>query len=623
MLVVISLKFRPKGWKLVTEGSLNRSMEKAVSHYSSLFKLPSLKRVISSMSITCMGGGLLATVNLLHSSDYFLNGLALGASLLFMNLGLDYVVSSLVLGEDRIFNFRRTEAVSLICMILWFLFAAIGAIISTLLGLSWWVRFCLLGFSAVTMLRLIVFYSASLEGYGRMLLASFLQPILCIVPFLVLWTRINYPFAFDSIVLFLISSAVIGLLASFLFIFFLDRVGKKTLGISSFSLLKAFLLNWVLDLNDPFEKLLEKLGEEQDTQVSMLKFCTSVPKVFIVVPSVHPGPFKNIGSSVLPSLLKASLEKKINCIVCVPHGVFGHELDLASQAQNQKLIDRVFEFEDLEGLEAKASSFVTVTDKGATACCQIFGKSVLISFTLAPETTEDLPQEVGLHVQQEAEKHGLTCSIVVNAHNSLDGGANMQDSLTSLKTVATTCLAKASSLERMPFSIGAASVNPADFTIGDGIGPGGITSVVVKVGGQKTAYITIDGNNMVSGLRERMLSDLCSLGIGNGEIFTTDTHIVNALILGRRGYHPVGEAVDIEKLIAYVKETTNAALSSLERVESAYCGNLIVRKVKVIGEKRLETLCLLIDQGIRRAKRIAAPIFVTAGAFLMLILLSI
>ena len=605
----------------MTEDSLNHSMDSAVKHYSSLFKLPSYRLVVALLAMICLGGGLLSTIILFNSNDGFFNGVLFGFSLFLVNFVLDHIISLLVLRGDPIFNVRRTMAVSLICWFFWFLFVFTGIAVALTYGLVWWIRFCLLGFSATLIFRVVVFSSTSSLGSARTLTASLLQPFFCIIPFLDLWARINYPVSL-TVFVFLGFSTIIGLFSSFLFIFLLNRMGKQTLGVPSFSLLKAFLLNWVLDLNAPFETLLEKLGEEQDVEVSLTKFNSSKPKAAIVVPSVHPGPFKNIGSSILPSMLKTAMEEKLGCVVCVPHGVFGHELDLASQAQNQKLIDTILGFKEFEASEAEASPFVSVNNGVATACCQILGKFVFISFTLAPKTTEDFPKEFGAFVRQEAEKHGLTCLAVVNAHNSINGVLDMQEVLGSLKNVATSCLAKAVSLERLSFDVGAATVVPAEFALKDGMGLGGITVVVVRVGEQKTAYVVVDGNNMVSGLRERILSTLHSIGIDEGEVFTTDTHAVNAVILGERGYHPVGEVIDNDKLIEYVKIATNDAIADLEHVKNSYCCNLTVHQVKVIGAKQLEALCLLIDRSVKRAKKLL-PIFVASGLLLMLFLLFV
>ena len=591
---------------VAAEDSLNQSMDKVVKRYSSLFKLPSYSKVLLLLALSCL------SVGILSSFEALVNGLFLGFSLFIVNLIFDYVVSMLILGRDPIYDLRRTAALSVFCWALWLLFIFVGVAIEIP------VRLCLLGFSVVLILRLVAFNSTSFTDSKRLLAASVLQPFPCIIPFLMLWKRINYPFTLNMY-LFFIFSPVVSILSSFLFISLLNRVGEQTLGIPSLSLFKAFLLNWIVGLNAPFEEFLEKLGEEQDIKVSLIKFDAPKPKAVIVVPSVHPGPFKNVGSSLLPSMLKTALEKELKCVTCVPHGLLGHELDLASQMQNQKIINSVVESANFKASEAKATPFFKVSNGLATACCQVFGKFALLSFTLAPKTTEDLPQELGLFVQEKAEKHGLTHCAVVNAHNSINGIINIQEALNALKVAAANCLEQAASLKRLPFKVGAATVMPKEFGLKDGMGPGGITTVMVEVDKQKTAYVVIDGNNMVSGLREKILSTLHFMGIGGGEVFTTDTHAVNAVILSDRGYHPIGEAIDHKKLIGYIKKAALAAVSDLERAK-ATARSITVPNVKVIGEKKLETLCLLTDRTLQKAKKIIIPIFAASGILLMLLL---
>ena len=45
------------------------------------------------------------------------------------------------------------------------------------------------------------------------------------------------------------------------------------------------------------------------------------------------------------------------------------------------------------------------------------------------------------------------------------------------------------------------------------MGTGGITAIVVEVDNQKTAYVVIDGNNMVPHLREKILESLATTGL--------------------------------------------------------------------------------------------------------------
>ena len=256
-------------------------------------------------------------------------------------------------------------------------------------------------------LRAVVFFSVSSAGQARAAVASLLQPCGCILAFTVFWAGIDNAILIQLLP-FVVVTPFLCLASALLFVSLIDRQGRERYGVPSMSLFKAFMLNWVVGLNEPIESFLEKLGEDADVEVSFLKFDSSKPKAAIVVPLVHPGPFKNIGSSLLPFLLKRDFERAFHCNACVPLGILGHELDLASQKQNQKIIDSVITSAKLEAQIDNATSFVRIADGSATASCQIFGNAAFLSFTLAPKTTEDLPQELGNVVREEAEKRGAT-----------------------------------------------------------------------------------------------------------------------------------------------------------------------------------------------------------------------
>jgi putative membrane protein len=609
---------------VATEDSLNHSMNSAVKHYSSMFFLPRFQKAVAAIALICIAGVGLSTFALtmqlpsLSLVDALASSLFLGFSLFAAVLVSDYILSKTALRSDPIYVLRRAVALSLFSWILWLSFAVLGVIFGTIFGLWLWVDFCLLGFAAVLTFRSVVFISTSSKGALQRLLASLFPPYLCIVAFLVFWDMLAFASPLQ-VLPFLVISPVIGCTTAFLFVFLLDRFGRRAYGAPSMPLFRAFMLNWVAGLNAPFEEFLEKLGETEDVEVTLLKFDSNKPKAAIIVPLVHPGPFKNIGSSLLPSMLKRDFEKEFGCDTCVPLGILGHELDLASQAQNRKIIAEVINSARFSASADKATPFVKVTDGFVTASCQVFGKTAFLSFTLAPKTTEDLPQELGRIVKEEAEKLGLEYSVVINAHNSIDDMVDVDASLSLLSEVASKCLKKAVSLPSYSFEIGASTVFPQEFSLEDGMGSGGITAVVVKVAEQKTAYVVIDGNNMVSGLREEILAALKATGFHECEVFTTDTHAVSALVLGRRGYHPVGEAMNHETLLNYIKEAAKAAAANLETC-NAGCLRLVVPKVRVIGQARLESLSLLVDKALRWAKQAVAPIFVSEGLILILLL---
>jgi len=603
---------------MATEDSLNHSMNSALKHYSSMFFLPSSRKAVGAIAGLCMGVVGLSTFALFLSVEGLISSLFFGVSLFATTLLFDYVTSKIVFGNDPIYVLRRTVALSLYCWILWLFFIILGVVFSAVFDLWWWVNLCLLGFAAVLTFRAVVFISTSSVGILRRLVSSLLQPFLCIAVFVVFWNSLDSAIPLQ-VLPFLVISPIVGCASAFLFVFLIDRLGRRTYGVPSMPLFRAFMLNWVAGLNAPFEEFLEKLGENEDVEVTLLKFDSYKPKAAIIVPLVHPGPFKNIGSSLLPSMLKREFEKEFGCDTCVPLGILGHELDLASQAQNQKIINHVINAAKFASSANKATPFVKVTDGFASASCQVFGKTVFLSFTLAPKTTEDLPQQLGRIVLEEAEKHGLNCSVVVNAHNSIDDTVDIEASLETLRAVASKCLEKAVSLPSYPFEVGAATVFPKEFGLKDGMGPGGITAVVVKVAEQKTAYVVIDGNNMISGLREEILSALKATGFHASEVFTTDTHAVSAVVLGRRGYHPVGEVMNHETLISYIQEAAKTAAAHLEHCKAG-CLRMVVPKVRVIGKARLESLSMLVDKALQRAKQIVVPIFTLEGLILILFL---
>lgn len=598
-----------------THPSLGHSMDNAKKHYSSLFFLPSHKKALISITAICVVGVSLTAAAFLPP----VNSIALGISLFAATILADLIINKAILKDDPIFNMRRTSAMSFYCWLLWLGFLTLGVTFGFFFGPLLWVKLTLLGFAAVVTLRVIVLTATSNGAKWHQILSALLHPLLCIFAFLVFWAGISNAITLQ-VLLFIAIAPVISYAAVSLFLRSIDRLGKKNYGLPAMPLFKAFILNWVTDMNAPLEKFLSEMGENADIEVGLLKFDSSKPKAAVIVPLVHPGPFKNIGSSLLPSLLKQKFEEEYGCDACVPLGILGHELDLASQAQNHKIITEVLSSARFKAKLDLASPFVRATDGIATVSCQIFGDTVFLSFSLAPKTTEDLPQELGRVVSEEAKKYGLKHAIVVNAHNCLDEIVDTDEHLNELKGAAFKCLQKATAQQTHPFMVGAASVFPQDFTQKMGMGTGGITSIIVEVAKKKTAYVIIDGNNMIPHLREKILVSLTELGFADGEVFTTDTHAVSALVTGSRGYHPVGEAMNQDALIGFIGDVAKKAVANLE-VSKVGCVEFVVPNVRVIGEERLQSVTMLVDKAIVKAKKVVTPIFGTEGLLLILLLL--
>ena len=342
-------------------------------------------------------------------------------------------------------------------------------------------------------------------------------------------------------------------------------------------------------------------------------------KAILTVPVIHPGPFKNVGSSPIPHMIQEALQKRYNCIVSVPHGLSSHELDLASQAQNRKVLDGIFSLLELKPIGSDATQFIRINEDEASASCQIFGGCALITLTLSPNTMEDLPIKLGEEIINEAKTKGLVSAIAIDAHNSINGPFNLKEAVKKLRRAAITALNESVRSECYPVKVGAAIIKPREFSLMDGMGAGGISVIVVEVNEQRVAYITIDGNNMVSGLRDKILLRLRDLGVEDGEVLTTDTHTVNGIVMVERGYHPIGERIDHERLITYIKEAINIALKNLESVDVLW-DMITIKDVKVIGEKQIDSLSIITEKTAHKAKRMASIIFPSTGIILITLL---
>ena len=604
-----------------SKSSINRSIEGASKHYSSMFPLPSFKKTLVAVALLCVIIGF--STFFVAPTQGLIGVLLLGLSLFILTLTADLLTNKVLLKGDPIFSLRRTLFLSLASFILWLIFIILGIGLSFPFGWSLWVQLSLLGYAAIVTLRIVVLMATSTVAGWRKGLCVLLQPTFCVGAFLVFWDSISSAITL-KVLAFIIASPIISLIAVLLFFRSIEKVSKKFSPTASLPLFRAFIVDWAASINGPLEKFLEDMGQDTDIEVSLLKFDSSTPKAAVIVPLVHPGPFKNIGSSLLPSLLKQEFEREYGCDACTPLGILGHELDLVSQEQNHKIVSQVLASARFKATGDLASPFVKVTEGAATASCQIFGDTAFLSFTLAPKTTEDMPQELGRMVSEEAAKYGLKGALVVNTHNSLNDIVDTEEHLDELKTAASKCLQKAVTLPTKQFMIGSASVFPKEFSLKAGMGTGGITAIVVQVEKQKTAYIVIDGNNMIPDLREKIIAALTSKGFSESEVFTTDTHAVSALITGgragRRGYHPVGEIMDNELLIQYICEAAKKAEANLELSKAGFL-HFVVPNVRVIGEARLKSITLLVDKAIQRAKQSLIPIFGLEGLLLILLLI--
>jgi putative membrane protein len=235
---------------------------------------------------------------------------------------------------------------------------------------------------------------------------------------------------------------------------------------------------------------------------------------------------------------------------------------------------------------------------------------------------EDVPFEVGERIASRCLELGGRVAAVIDAHNSIEPGEQTpslaERDLVDLQEAAESAITRALNDKQSVFKIGAARVVPSNWGLEQGIGYGGIAALVVVSEEQRVAYIVVDGNNMVSGLREKTLEALKKLGIDEGEVLTTDTHAVNAVALVEGGYHPVGKVIDHGEFVSRVEETVSQALLNA-RESKVSCKVGEIRGVKAIGRGNLVKLSQLVDTMFCLAKMLALAVFPPAIASVLLL----
>ena len=609
---------------MTAKSSMNEHIDKTVKRYSALFTLPSHRMLLIELVVASMLSGVLVATTLQLTQPYGLVlGLVLGVTFLILASASDFVIHFISVNVDPVFSFRRCTALSVYALFCWLGLSIVGVLVNRFVPEIWF-KFLILGFCAALALRLLVFLAASFASLAKIIVFAGLQPSLYLISVAYTASRASTLSLNSALLALFILSTFVTVTAVCIYIYSIDRVGLTVLGVRSFSVLKAFMANWTADLNAPFERLFERFSQESEIQLSAMSFRNNrnAVKATMIVPAFHPGPFKNVGSSALPYLIQKAVEDKFKgCIVMVPHGLSGHNLDLATQAENQLVLERTLKLtETLSRFGTDATPFLQIRRNGASVGCQVFNGCALLTLTLAPETMEDLPPELNHLIIDVAKKGRLAAAIAVDAHNSINGPFRIEEVIESVQEAALASLEKAGKLDAVEFHVGVAHVTPTEFGLKEGMGPGGIIVLVVKTGDQTTAYVTIDGNNMITELREKILAALAEIGISGGEVFTTDTHMVNAVVLNARGYHPVGEAMNHEILISYVKQATMSAVENLEPAEVAWATDT-VPKVKVIGEQQIAALSTLLDKSMKRARNLAISIFPIACAVLAALLL--
>ncbi|MCG1002162.1 MULTISPECIES: DUF2070 family protein [Halobacterium] len=398
--------------------------------------------------------------------------------------------------------------------------------------------------------------------------------------------EIQYAFAPRDFVL-LVSLVVLYGVAAYGLVLAIDRPWQRSLGVSVLDFVSGFI-GHIAEGTRELEDFFEQIGEEAVVPVTVLAFRNvddGEEKARFVLPMIHPGPMGEIGGGNLPQRVAESASG----LAFPPHATAGHDFNLVTEREVDTLIDAAESAHDAIDYCDSATPAVRVQEGEAKLLGQAFGDDALLVSTFSPEFADDVEFAVGLSATAEARVEGMDDVLLADAHNCNNGlggddlghvypGSKRSFDMIQAAGDAATALRDA---DEGPLELGVAW-DRTPWRPADGIGPLGIRVAVLDTGGDRTAYVLVDGNNMEPGLRETIVDALD--GIDHAEVLTTDTHIVNTV----ESTNQVGAAIDWDELVDLVTDLTEAAVADLEPVEAGMASERA--EVTVFGNDRTETL---------------------------------
>ncbi len=423
-------------------------------------------------------------------------------------------------------------------------------------------------------IRLLVLVATADYRPARMLPAALSQSIWGL---LAGWLLLPGPFLAAALVAHIAVGA-----AALLLIYLIERPLYRTFRIHIFHFLNTFLAH-LTDGSRGMEDFFSAMGEGISLpQVSFLFRRAGKKDILLTVPNVHPGPLGDIGGGRLPHILHGSLDGE----VLTAHGCATHDYNLTREEETGKIVDAVRESLGRLTPAPDASRSTRIREGSVDLLCQRFADSLLLVGTRAPERTEDLNPAIGWILL--AEGHRLYGHVaLVDAHNSMTevSGATYLGSpvATEYITGGLRAIETGKAWERFPFRAGVSHI-PLPFTREQGFGDLGMQALVIEAGGQKTAYVLLDGNNIVKGGREVLLGGIRDL-VDECEVMTTDTHLVNTIT----GKNPIGMKVPPADIVPYVRRAVEVAIADMAPAEvgatTAWC-----RDVQIFGPQRISQI---------------------------------
>lgn len=592
--------------------------------YNNLFTLPSSPLLLAlNISVHAAIGALLSSLTTpLHGLAAVADGVVWGVTLLLPASAASCLASYVAIGEGaKTLNLRRLTGLAMFSLLFWGVPTSLG------LALRSWVPAAAglglaLGMALMSFTRMLTVEGVLPLSFARSLAASLAHPL--ILTALLLFSKLvplSAPLAGR-----LVTVCVLSTLVAHFYLLVIDRAVKRGLGVGGLRLLRGFMAEWLSDNPQLLEEALAEIGSVEEHKVLVLSFThDGGVAASLIVPMVHPGPFRRVGGATLPYTAARLFEERVGGVAGIAHGASTHAQNPVSRSESVRLAEEIVR-EALSGNfkpGVPVSPLVQAGRERVRVGCQLFGELALFTVSLKPCGYDDVHPSVLEVLSRELAGEWSGDFFLVDAHSASPGLLEL-DPLTpeseltrEIVDAAREALRGAKRLalhSRVRVGGGRACVR--NFGVKEGIASGGVFSLLIEIDGSFTCYVVVDGNNMVPGLREEVERRVRDLGVQAVEVMTSDSHEANAVSLSERGSNPVGLSVPWEAVVEAVLESVEAARRRLKDAEPKYFIKGVA--LKVIGESSMKKLSRSVRDAALLARRAAiAPILSLLGLSLL------
>lgn len=346
-----------------------------------------------------------------------------------------------------------------------------------------------------------------------------------------------------------------------------------------FKIANAWIKSMLLSMDEDFSNILNSIGLESQIDTYALLFKTKSKKIAWLVPQVHFGPFRNVGSSALPHIFD-QLTKNTGIIPFIFHGAGSHERNLVSSYESLryaeeiiKKLNSVNEFTE----DVMYKPFRVYSDHLEALVLQTNSTS-FIAISAPVVGNDDIPFEIQLKALELGRIYEMKDVVIIDCHNIegtfLKNSKEYEDIIiASLSRTTSPC---------RTLGVGYGESYVKGYV--NGLCSDMIKTLTIKCDDHLYAIIYLYGNNAVIGVRETLRRLAINMGFSDAEIVTADDHICSGIT-----FKQFYQAIELNThLIKAVESALKMSINSIDRctVSSA---RITVRS-KIVGPKIFELL---------------------------------